>query len=316
MSRRILITGAAGFVGTYLCAALAHRFPSDNLVRLTAALEPKDGHIALDLLDRGSVDHVVATTKPDLVIHLAAQSSTALGSVRSEDTWAVNVTGTLNLATAICRHNLHATVLFASSSEVYGASFLRGPASEASPALPLSEYAKSKFVAENLLDAMLPGSNRLIIVRPFNHSGPGQRETFVLPSFATQIARIERGSQPAELYVGDLDVCRDFMDVRDVVEAYIALIERAAALPKRFVCNIASERIFSLRHLVEVLRSRSEATFRIVVDPARLRSNDIRVASGDAGLLRAATEWRPHVSIEVLLASLLEDARRRLSITS
>ncbi|VVB42778.1 Epimerase [Beijerinckiaceae bacterium RH AL1] len=299
-----------------MCEALAHRSPADDVVRLTAAVDPKDGHIALDLLDRDAVENVVATTKPDIVIHLAAQSSTAGGIVDSGDTWAVNVTGTLNLAAAICRHSPHATVLFASSSDVYGASFLRGPVSEASLVLPLSAYAKSKLVAEGLLDAILPGSNRLIIVRPFNHSGPGQREAFVLPSFAAQIARIERGSQPAELRVGDLDVSRDFMDVRDVVEAYVALIERAEALPRRFVCNIASERVFPLRHLVEMLRSKSEATFDIVVDPARLRSNDVRVARGDAGLLRAATEWRPRVSIEDLLASLLEDARRRLSITS
>ena len=310
MGQRILVTGAAGFVGRYLCEALARRATPTDIVRLTSSVEQRDGHIAVDLLDRAAIDEVVATHKPDIVIHLAAQSSTSRGAINGGDTWAVNLSGSLNLASAIGRHCEQSTMLFASSSEVYGASFLRGPVWESSPVLPLTAYARSKHAAEGTLDAMLSASSRLIVARPFNHSGPGQLETFVLPSFAAQIARIEAGLVPPELRVGNIDVLRDFMDVRDVVEAYVALIE-AEAIPNRFVCNIASGNVRSLREVIEIFKSLSRTAFEVVVDPARTRPIDIPVAQGDAGLLQTITGWRPKVSLEVLLETLLVDARRR-----
>ncbi len=311
MAQRILVTGAAGFVGSYLCEALMRRPAPTEIVRLTSAVDRKDGHIAVDLLDRGAVDEVAATHKPEIVVHLAAQSSTSRGVLDSGDTWAVNVSGSLNLAAAIGNHCPKSTMLFVSSSEVYGASFLRGPVSESSATLPLTAYARSKYAAECVLDAMLPASCRLIVARPFNHSGPGQQETFVLPSFAAQIAKIEAGFEPPELRVGNIDVVRDFMDVRDVVDAYISLIEHVEALPRRFLCNIASETVRSLRDLIGTLQGLSRTAFGIVVDPARTRPVDIPVARGDAGLLRLATGWQPKIPVEHLLESLLDDARRR-----
>lgn len=312
MAPRILVTGAAGFVGRYLCEALAQRSSSAaEILRLTSPLDPLDDFLAVDLLDRDSLDAVVASGKPDVVIHLAAQSSTSRAVADSGDTWAVNVSGTLNLAASLARHCPQATLLFASSSEVYGASFLRGPVRETSAVLPISSYARSKHTAETMLDAMLPEASRLVIARPFNHSGPGQQETFVLPSFAAQVARIEAGLQPPVLRVGNIDVFRDFMDVRDVVDAYIALVARAGDLPSRFLCNIASDGVRSLRDIVSIFKRLSRTEFEVVVDPARTRPVDIPIARGEAGLLRSTTGWQPKVSVEVLLETLLDDARRR-----
>ena len=311
MTQRILVTGAAGFVGAYLCEALARRPSPTEIVRLTSTFEHKEGHLAADLLDRAATDEVVATCKPDVVVHLAAQSSTSRGALDSGDTWAVNLSGSLNLASAVARHCPRSAVLFASSSEVYGASFLRGPASESSVVVPLTAYARSKHAAEGVLDAMLPASCRLIVARPFNHSGPGQQEAFVLPSFAAQIARMEAGAVPPELRVGNVDVVRDFMDVRDVVGAYVALIERAPALPHRFLCNIASETVRPLRELIEIFKGLSRIAFEVVADPERTRPVDVPIARGDAGLLRATTGWQPKIPIEALLEALLDDARRR-----
>lgn len=313
MAQRILVTGAAGFVGTYLCEALARRPSRSEIVRLTSADDRKDGHVAVDLLDRAALDDVVSTHKPDVVVHLAAQSSTSRGALDSGDTWAVNVSGSLNLAAAVGRHCPRATMLFASSAEVYGASFLRGPVSETSIALPLTVYARSKYAAEGVLDAMLPASCRLIVTRPFNHSGPGQPETFALPSFAAQIAMIEAGRAPPELRVGNIDVVRDFMDVRDVVDAYLLLIERAESVPHRFICNIASETSRSLRDLIGTFQGLSRTAFDIVVDPARTRPVDIPVARGETGLLRSTTGWQPKIPVEQLIDTLLDDARRRQS---
>jgi len=189
--------------------------------------------------------------------------------------------GTLNLGTAVATHAPGATVLFASSSEVYGASFLAGPANEATSLVPLTPYAKSKAAAERLLADVLPHETKLIVARPFNHTGAGQRATFVLPSFAEQIARMESGSQPLLLKVGNLDVAREILDVRDVVEAYLTLVDTAPRLPSRFTCNIATGNARPLRERVELLREMASVEFEIAVDPARLRPVDVPVASGD-----------------------------------
>ena len=283
MTQRILVTGAAGFVGGHLCEALARRPSPPEIVRLTSISDPAAGHLAVDLLDPIAVDGIVSTSKPDVIVHLAAQSSTSRSATDGSGAWAVNVSGTLNLAAAVTRHSPAATFLFASSSEVYGASFLQGPVREASAVLPMTAYARSKHAAETVLDGMLPASCRLLVLRPFNHSGPGQQETFVLPSFAAQIARIEAGLQPPELRVGNIDVVRDFMDVRDVVHAYLALIERAPVLPHRVLLNVASETVHSLRDLIGVLSNLSRAAFDVVVDPTRARPVDVPVARGEAG---------------------------------
>ncbi len=315
MQQRILLTGASGFVGTYVRAALAQRRPDASLVGTAAGPGPKagDGLVALDLLDRAGVDATVAATKPDVVIHLAGQSSVATGESAGGDlTWPINVGGAIHLATAVARHAPEATILVASSAEVYGGSFLGGPVSEASALLPMNAYAKSKASAERVFADILPSTARLILARPFNHTGAGQREDFVLPSFAGQVARIEAGLQPPRLAVGNLSAARDFLNVRDVVDAYLALLAAAETLPGRFVVNIASGRTRVLGDLLESLRSMATVPFEIAVDPARLRRVDVPVACGDAALMRAVTGWSPRIEIEATLLELLEAARAGL----
>ena len=196
----------------------------------------------VDLRDAAAVDRLVAEARPDIIVHLAGQASVgALDRGAGEETWRVNLAGTLNLALAVNRFAPEATVLFASSSEVYGRAFGPDPVNEETPPEPANAYARSKLLAERTLADVLPATARILVARPFNHTGPGQREDFVLPSFAAQVARIEAGLQSA-LRVGNLDVARDFLDVRDVVAAYCALIEAAPRLPMRFTCNVATGR--------------------------------------------------------------------------
>ena len=305
---RFLLTGATGFVGSRLRGAIATRWPQATIVALSAG-EPSPGVAIVDLLDRADLDAAVAAARPDVVIHLAAQASVARGGAESAATWAVNLGGSLNLANAVAGHAPNAIVLFASSSEVYGASFLGGRVDEASPLLPMNAYAKSKALAERTFAEVLAPGTRLIVARPFNHTGPGQAPTFVLPSFAQQVARIEAGRQPPRLEVGNLDVAREFLDVRDVVDAYIKLIEAAPRLPPRFTCNIASGDARPLRQRVETLRGLARVAFDIVVDPARLRPIDLPVAAGEAALLRATTGWAPRFDMDTTLADLLAAAR-------
>lgn len=314
MTRRILLTGASGFVGTQLKAVLMRDRPGDAVTCTTAGgSDAGREFVQLDIIDRKAVGSLIAELKPDIVIHLAAQASVVRSNVEDDDTtWSTNVGGTINLAESIARHSPAATVLFTSSAEVYGGSFLTGPVAESATLLPLSPYAKSKAIAERVLADLLPPSSRLIVARPFNHTGPGQREDFVLPSFAAQIARIEAGLQPPRMTVGNLDVQRDFLHVCDVVEAYTGLVSIAAALPPRFTVNVASGQLYSLRNLLESLQRLATVSFEIVVDPARVRRVDLPSVSGCPALLRSVTGWAPKVGIEDILAGLLASARQKL----
>ena len=310
MTQTILVTGAKGFVGTYLRQAFAAHRPDARVVALVAPGQDDADVVAADLLDRAAIDDAVAQVRPDVIIHLAAQASVArIAEDGGTATYATNLGGSLNLALAIARHAPAARLLFISSSEVYGASFLAGPVTEASPTVPLNSYAKSKLLAEAMFDAVLPQSAQLIIARPFNHTGPGQGEDFVLPSFAGQVARIESGRQQ-QMMVGNLDLCRDFLDVRDVVAAYLALIGAAPNLPRRFVCNVASGGARALTEYVDVLRTLTPATLDVVVDRTRLRSVDVRKAQGDAALLGMATNWSASRTMTSILGDLLDHARR------
>ncbi len=304
---RLLVTGATGFVGTRLTRALAERRPEATIVGSGATADP------VDLRDAAAVDRLVAEARPDVIVHLAGQASVgALGRGAGEETWRVNLAGTLNLALAVNRFAPEATVLFASSSEVYGRAFGPHPVNEGTPPEPTNAYARSKLLAERTLADVLPDTARIVVARPFNHTGPGQREDFVLPSFAAQVARIEAGLQSA-LRVGNLDVARDFLDVRDVVAAYCALIEAAPRLPMRFTCNVATGAARPLRGILEALRALARVPVNVEIDPARLRPSDVPFAAGSAARLAQATGWAPVIPFEETLASVLEDARRRVA---
>ena len=309
MYKRILLTGATGFVGSCLAPALAAAFPAATLTMVAA--NTLAGATGVDLLDPEAVGAMVRAARPDLVVHLAGQASVA-GSITSvNETWAVNCTGSLLLASAIAEYAPEATLLFTSSSEVYGASFLAGIVDESSPLVPMNPYAKSKALAETIFRQRLPDTTKVIVARPFNHTGPGQRDDFVLPSFAGQVARIEAGVQAPSIAVGDLDVRRDFLDVRDIVAAYVALVAAAPGLPSRFTVNIASGSTYLLRDLLDTLRGLSRVPFDVTIDPARLRPNDLPVATGSSALMRLAVGWRPVHPIEETLDRLLEAARSK-----
>ncbi|MBI1867633.1 MAG: GDP-mannose 4,6-dehydratase [Methylocystis sp.] len=310
---RILLTGGTGFVGPYVARAVAGAYTAARRVILVrpgenngdAAWTP----IAADLVDEAAVASAVAACQPDLVIHLAAQASVAQSIGAAETTWRVNFQGSFNLAAALARHAPQTTMLFVSSADVYGLRLRDGAAKENTPICPVTAYAKSKAAAEGMLADILPEAARLIIVRPFNHTGPGQDRRFVLPSFAAQIAAIEQGRRPPRIEVGDLSIERDFLDVRDAVDAYMSLIEAGPRLESRCVFNVASGTSRSLASLLDALRQRATRPFEIVIDRHRLRTSEIPNAAGDATKLRDATGWRPRHSIDDTLISLLDHWR-------
>ncbi|MGD9543703.1 MAG: NAD-dependent epimerase/dehydratase family protein [Methylocystis sp.] len=313
---RILVTGGAGFVGGHLCRALAKAYPqATRALLLRPGERGGDATFAAtvaDLVDEAAIDALIARLRPDLIIHLAGQSSIGQALHAAEMTWRVNFHGSFALGAAVARHCPTAVFLFASTAAAYGASFREGVLTEDALLRPVDVYSRTKLAAESALADLLAPKGRLIVVRPVNHSGPGQRNrNFALASFAAQIAAIEAGRAEPRLKVGDLSKARDFLDVRDVIDAYMRLIEKAGDLPRPVsTFNVASGAAHRMEALLERLRGKAKAQFAIEIDPSLLRpESDIASVACDATRLTDATGWRPRHDIDDMLQALLDDAR-------
>jgi len=318
---RILLTGGAGFVGLHVAAALAAAFP---LAARTALLRPGEegapagfAHEIGDLLDEPGIDALVSDLRPDLVVHLAGQASIGQAAKAAEQTWRVNFHGAFGLGAAIARHAPGAVVLFTSTAAAYGASFREGVLTEDAPLKPMDIYSRSKAAAESALADVIGPQARLIVARPVNHSGPGQKSrNFVLSSFAAQIAAIEAGKAEPRIKVGDLSKARDFLDVRDVIDAYMRLIAKARELPERVsIFNVASGEARTIASLLDELRAMARAPFDVEVDPQLLRpsATDIASVACDATKLRKATGWAPRHALADMLEGLLGEWRAEVA---
>ncbi len=309
-SDRILITGAAGFVGRHLRPALHAAFPAATL--LATAQGGRDGCIALDIADRDAVAKLVAAVRPTACVHLAAVA--AIGAARADPAlaWRVNLHGTLNLAEAILDHAPDCRLLFVSSADIYGRSF--GPAvlDEMALPAPLNVYAATKAAADLALGALAAEGLQVVRLRPFNHTGAGQSDSFVVAAFARQIARIQAGLQPPRIAVGALDPYRDFLDVRDVCAAYVACLRPALTLVPGSVLNIASGRPRRIGDVLDDLLDVAEVRADVVVAGDRLRRADIPLAAGDATRARLLLGWQPQVPWRETLAAVLADWRQRV----
>jgi GDP-4-dehydro-6-deoxy-D-mannose reductase len=312
----LLLTGGTGFVGRHLAPRLAKAFPHMRHVMI-ARTSNEDvqswDRFKVDLADADALTAAVGILRPAMVVHMAAQSSVGQASQAAELTWRINTLASLTLAAALARHAPAATVLLTSTAEVYGASFRDGPARETTPAAPGNSYAISKLAAEQIFHDILPGKARLIVARAFNHSGRGQDERFVLPSWAAQIARAEAGFAPATIKVGNLSAARDFLHVEDVVDAYVSLLNAAPRLGLRTTVNVASGKAVPLQGLLDGLRARAKRSMSISKDPARMRPSDIPIAVGDIERLSELTGWRPVLGIDRILDDVLDEARIRCS---
>lgn len=314
--RRVLVTGGTGFAGGYLCPRLVEAYPDSARLLLTRTGDPvsRSGFTTrpIDLTNRAAVEAAVAEFRPDVVAHLAAHASLGASAASNEDFWRVNFEATLHLAGAVARHVPNAAVLFVSSAEVYGYSFRDGPASEETYPRPTNAYARAKLAAEQALADVLPATASLIVARAFNHTGPGQDTRFVLPAFAAQIAKIEAGHIPPRLMVGNLDAERDFLDVRDVCDAYVALL-RCAAPGCRETVNVSSGRAWRIGDLLGELRAMSRRPFEVVQDPDRMRPSDIPRSVGSCAKLARLTEWTPKYAIALTLHDILERQRQSIA---
>jgi GDP-4-dehydro-6-deoxy-D-mannose reductase len=268
-------------------------------------------HHVCDLTDAGSVLEMLEELRPDAVIHLASVSSVARSFTSPLEALQNNLAAACNLFEAL-RSLPRARVLVVGSAEQYGQIEPDElPLREEQPFRPASPYAVSKIAQEYLaLQYQRSYGLDVVLVRSFNHSGPGQSDAFVLPAVAHQVALAEAGGCPPVVRVGNLDVRRDFLDVRDVTRAYALLLEQGESGTAYNVCRGSAE---SLQDLVSSLVQRSRIPLQLENDPARMRPADLPLLVGDPGRLQRRTGWEAEIPMQRTLADILDDWRRRVA---
>jgi len=306
--QRTLVTGADGFAGQHLCKALHQA--GHHVIALRHGQSPlsvwADEHLQCDIRDASAVEMAVRDAAPSFVVHLAAITHIPTSFDNPQLTWQTNVMGSLNLFEAVHRHAPHAFTLFASSSEVYGASFKHGLSlDEDAPCQPLNPYAASKLAAETAFHYYLQRSLRGVIARPFNHLGPGQSTDFAASSFARQIAQIEAGQQPPILKVGNLEAYRDYLDVEDVCNAYTKLLRLNEQDDYAPCINICSGTPRKIQEILGILLDLSRTPITVQPEPSRMRPSDIPYATGSNERLCGTTDWQPTKDLSSTLSDLL-----------
>lgn len=302
--KKVLIFGISGFVGSYLAAEfLEHGYAVCGCdIRRDGPLPAGTEFHTVDLLDAQAVKSAVRAAQADLIVNLAAISNV----VRSwEEPWltmSVNVGGALNLLEAILLCDPMPEVVFIGSSEEYAAS--DDPLAETAALNAGNPYGISKQAQEAFAGLYRKRYGvRCRCIRPFNHTGIGQPETFVLPDFCRQAAQIERSGRPGVIRVGNLAVRRDFSDVRDVVRAYRMIAEGGRC---DTVYNVGSGRAYALSELLDYIVSLSSQEIRIETEEARFRPAEVPVVCCDNSRLRQDLGWEPEYSIFETLKEMFE----------
>lgn len=311
-----LIIGAAGFVGAYAIRQLAGSGGNVHATKLPAEQLAPDAAARctvhdLDLLDADAAAQLLTEIRPDRILHLAAQSSVALSWKKPQLTADINIKGTLNLLEAVRKLGTQPRILLIGSGEEYGA--LQPdqiPVKEDTPLHPANVYAATKAAAEQLAALYVRAYGmQIVMVRAFNHIGPGQRDTFVAADFCKQAAEIECGLHEPVIRTGNLSAQRDFTDVRDIVRAYELLLERGHSGE---VYNVGSGNAAAISDILAQIRTLCTVQFAVETDPEKLRPVDVPVIAADITKLQADTGWSPQIPLAQTLSDMLTAQRRLL----
>jgi len=303
---KAMVIGAAGFVGPYLirqiqddlhCDVIATKLPHETVDVENATI------VDLDILDVDSVYKILMEERPKYIFHLAAQSSVALAWKDPALTVNINIKGALNILNAIRQINYNPKVLMVGSGEEYGQIKESKPITEDTELNPGNIYAITKATQNMMASIYAAAYNmNIVLVRAFNHIGPGQSPQFVVSDFCKQVVSIELGITEPVMKVGNLVAKRDFTDVRDVVRAYTALIQFGR--PGE-TYNVGSGKAITIESVLHAIIKQSESDIIIEIDPAKIRPVDVPMIEADITKLYDATGWKPVYKLEQTIADTL-----------
>ena len=302
-----LVIGAAGFVGSYLIEEMyscgidsyATKLPHERLEHERAKVYD------LDILSKEAIVTLLLEIRPDYIFHLAAQSSVGLSWKNPGLTVDVNIKGSINVMDAVRELYYKPRVLLIGSGEEYG--HIRPgetPIREDNLLRPGNIYAANK-ACQNMIGSIYAQAYdmQMMMVRSFNHIGPGQAPMFVVSDFCKQVAEIEKGLREPVMYVGNLAAKRDFTDVRDVVKAYVGLIQQG--VPGE-TYNMGSGHAVEIRKILDMIISLSEKEIRVEIDPNKIRPVDVPIIEADITKIHELTGWKPQIELNQTIRDTLD----------
>jgi len=294
MGNKILVTGASGFTGRYMVRRLKEQ--GNYVVGIGRSDSGADVTLNCDLADAAKLKAVVNEVQPDKVVHLAAVSFVGHGD--PIDFYRINVVGTNNLLSALAGLSITPSkVLIASSANIYGVPEVSEIDESIAPA-PVNDYACSKLSMEFMAKTWkerLP----IVIVRPFNYTGVGQDERFLIPKMVGHFARRE-----PVIELGNIDVSRDFSSVNDIVDAYNSLLNTPCVSGDVF--NVCSGKSYSLLTVLEWMKGITGHDIDVQVNPAFVRKNEIPILVGTYNKLERLNGWRPKQGFQAVVKEMLE----------
>lgn len=305
---KVLIIGAAGFVGSYL----VHHLKNDLQWEVAVTKLPQEtltipgiSVYDLDILDKDSIQKLLETLRPDAILHLAAQSSVGLSWKNPDLTIDINIKGSIHVLDSIRALDYKPRVLLIGSGEEYGHILPEeSPILETNALRPGNIYAATK-ACQNMLGKIYTDAYGMdiISVRAFNHIGPNQAPLFVVADFCKQVAEIEAGQLPPVIRVGNLSAARDFSDVRDVVRAYGLLVQHGIAGE---TYNVGSGHAIPIEDILQKILVQAKVPIQVQVDEAKLRPVDVPIIEANTTKLYQCTGWKPEISIDQTITDVLE----------
>ncbi len=308
--KKILITGAGGFVGTYLIKELQKNADNEIFASVYKSTSDIQGIVPQDHLKEGDLTNfnftssLLQATQPDVVYHLAALSVVGNSVENAVQIMNSNTAISYNLLEAVKTSTPKARIIAICSANEYGAvKDTSRPIDESVPLRPLNPYAVSKVTQEMLaLEYHLAHSLDVVILRPFNHTGVGQTTDFVIPKIAEQFAQIEKGLLPPVIEVGNLDTIRDFTDVRDMVRAYVLAADLGVSGE---IYNIGSGTGYTIAQIIEILQSLSPSKVEIKIQDNLVRTSDVPVLIANADKFKSLTHWQATTTIQTTISDIL-----------